>query len=340
MKALDTSTPILPATATPKPEKRRLLYPIAVITVYIGWFAYMIVSNNWHLFKSYWPASVTMILGSFVAGITAEGGGAVAFPVFTKVLHIPAPDARTFSLMIQSFGMTMAGTLIFSRRIKILPRVIGWVSLGGILGQILGTYVIPLPGAYPKIIFTFVTTAFGVALIINRWVFGLEPNEDVPEWNGRKKLLFVGIGIFGGMFAANFGSGIDVMTFMVLTLAFGVNEKISTPTTVIIMGINSAVGFILHGLVVPDINPEVWGYWLVSLPIVIIGAPLGAFVASKITRDSLIYFLLFLISLELVTTIWIIDFTTMQIIVSTITVAVFAGWFWVLLHYRHKILND
>ncbi len=49
-----------------------------------------------------------MVFGSFVAGSTAAGGGAVSFPVFTKLLHIPADEARTFGLLIQSVGMTMA----------------------------------------------------------------------------------------------------------------------------------------------------------------------------------------------------------------------------------------
>lgn len=62
-----------------------------------------------------------MLLGSFIAGATPQGGAAVAFPVFTKVFHLPAPDARTFGQMIQSVGMTMAAITILLRRVSICP---------------------------------------------------------------------------------------------------------------------------------------------------------------------------------------------------------------------------
>lgn len=279
-----------------------------------------------------------MVLGSFVAGITAEGGGAVAFPVFTKVLHIAAPNARTFSLMIQTFGMGMAAIFIVTRRIRVLPRVILFVSLGGVVGHVIGLFWFPLPPPYPKILFTFVTTAFGVALLISRYGLHWSPQQDLPEWSGVHRLIFVLLGLFGGIVAANVGSGIDVVTFIVLTLMFGVNEKISTPTTVIIMGINSFVGFLLHGLVVQDIAPEVWHYWLVAVPIVIIGAPFGAFVGSKISRDAVIIFLATLISIELVTTLWLVPFTAVIWQVTIIATVAFSLAFAAMLYYRHNYL--
>ncbi|OAD19453.1 Permease [Candidatus Thiomargarita nelsonii] len=54
-----------------------------------------------------------MIFGSMIAGGTAMGGGAVAFPVFTKILDITPHDAKVFSLAIQGIGMTAASVTIF-----------------------------------------------------------------------------------------------------------------------------------------------------------------------------------------------------------------------------------
>ena len=54
-----------------------------------------------------------MCLGSFIAGATSEGGGAIAYPVMTLGPWKIAPlIARDFSLMIQSVGMIAAGASI------------------------------------------------------------------------------------------------------------------------------------------------------------------------------------------------------------------------------------
>lgn len=319
-------------------RNKSLLYPALLVIIYTFWLVYMTASQSWSLFQGYWPASVTMVMGSFVAGITAEGGGAVAFPVFTKVLHSAAGDARTFSLMIQSFGMGMAAIYIMTRGIKILPNVIAYVSFGGIFGHVIGLFWLPLPAPYPKVLFTLITTVFGVVLVVSRWGLHWTPRPDLPRWTSAHRVIFTVLGVLGGLFAANVGSGIDVLTFIVLTLMFGVNEKISTPTTVVIMAINSIIGFILHGLVAQDIAPDVWNYWLVALPIVIVGGPLGAFIGSIVSRDSVIIFLAALILLELVTTVWLVPFSASVRQVTFIVSVVFGSSFVAMLYYRHNYL--
>src|SRR5690606_3325461 len=104
----------------------------------------------------------------------------------------------------------------------------------------------------------------------------------------------------------------------VLTLAFGIDEKISTPTTVVIMAINAIFGFVLHYFVLQDIG-NMWNYWLVAVPIVILGAPLGAFVISRIKRIWVINFLLVLIAIELITTLLILPIKKWEEIAVTIT---------------------
>ena len=317
---------------------RSRLYPLTLLLIYLAWTSHMFLADRWQIFAEWWPMSLTMVLGSFVAGASAEGGAAVAFPVFTKLLQIPAGEARTFGLMIQAVGMSMAGLVIFIRRIKILPGVIGWVSLGGIVGMVVGSLLVPIPLPYPKLLFTFVTAAFGVALVLSRWVIEWQPHNDFQVDSWPRRLIFASIGIIGGTFAANTGSGIDTLTFIVLTLAFGINEKVSTPTTVVIMGLNSVVGFLVHGVVMQDIG-IVWEYWLACVPIVILGAPLGAYVAGKVSRDAIIYLLLGLITVELVTTIILIPFTPVMVTFTWITVAVCAIWFAAMLVYRHHFVK-
>ena len=101
------------------------------------------------------------------------------------------------------------------------------------------------------------------------------------------------------------------------------------------MGLNSVVGFFLHGVISQDIGIA-WSYWLVAVPIVILGAPLGAYVASKVNRDGIIKFLLFLITVELVTTIWLIPFSNTAIIITATVVLFATAWFAAMLRYRQQ----
>jgi len=328
---LDTLQPYLP--------KRKHMYPLTLLFVYGVWFSYMAINGLFGLFEQHAPVSITMTLGSFIAGATAEGGAAVAFPVFTKVLHIPPADARTFGLMIQAVGMTMAGWVIYLNRIPILKSVIVYVTLGGILGQVIGTFWLILPNPYPRILFTFIAATFGVALFVSRYVLKWKPETGFKHWDNSHRFVFVMVGIVGGAFAAQTGSGIDMLTFIVLTLAFGIDEKLSTPTTVIIMGLNSVIGFALHGFIVQDIGVA-WDYWLVAIPIVIIGAPLGAVVAARLKRDVIIVALLSLITLEVGTTLWLVPFSMESKIVTIIAMAICALVFCVMLVYRHTHRHD
>ncbi len=179
---------------------------------------------------------------------------------------------------------------------------------------------------------------FGVALAISRWALKWQPLSQVPIWGMRSRSTFFAIGVVGGTFAANTGSGIDMLTFIVLTLALGINEKVSTPSTVIIMGINSVVGFALHGLVLHDIGIA-FEYWMVAVPIVVLGAPLGAFFASKAQRDHIISLLLFLIGLELVTTLILVPFSPTAITITITAVGICIVWFVTMLHFRERTIR-
>ena len=74
--------------------------------------------------------SITMIFGAMVAGMTSEGGGAVAFPVMTLALHISPAVARDFSLGIQSCGMSAAAFTIFWMKLKLEKHSLLFCSIG------------------------------------------------------------------------------------------------------------------------------------------------------------------------------------------------------------------
>lgn len=329
---------IQPKTLKVTPEQlHRWGYPLALLVFLAGWACFMTISRNWHLYKEFWAMPLTMLFGSFVAGSTPQGGAAIAFPVFTKVLQIPPAESRTFGLMIQSVGMTMASVFIITRRMPIMPRVIGWSMIGSLAGMTVGTLWFTISGPYARVLYTLVLSLFGVALFVSRWLLPCPPRYRLPGEGGRMALLFVLAGLAGGVVSAQTGSGVDVVAFVVLTLAFGIFEKKSIPTTVIIMALTSVYGFFLHGMVLDDIG-IVWNYWYVAAPIVAVGAPMGAYFAYRINRDVLLIFILVLITAEMVTTILLVPFTSSMVALVGVTAGIAGLLFAVMLRYRQRYI--
>jgi uncharacterized membrane protein YfcA len=109
---------------------------------------------------------------------------------------------------------------------------------------------------------------------------------------------------------------------MVMVLLFRVSEKIVTPTTVILMTMVTIPGFLLHVFVLRDFTPAVMGYWLAAVPIVAVGAPLGASLCSHMKRRAIVLLLLFLIALEFLSTLLLVPMSRPVLWVSLATLVV------------------
>ena len=105
--------------------------------VWSVWFILLGPTSIINILQAYWPITLTMLFGSMVAGGTSMGGGAVAFPVLTKLLEVPPHEAKIFALAIKSVGMTAATLTIIAMKTKIDWRLIWWASNGGLIGCLL-----------------------------------------------------------------------------------------------------------------------------------------------------------------------------------------------------------
>ena len=140
---------------------RHPIFPVAV-AVWVLWLVGMTAGGHWSLFADRFFMSITMLFGSFVAGATSEGGGAVAFPVMTLVFGISPQVARDFSLVIQSVGMTAAAIAIFRMRAPIVKAPLIYSGLGGVIGIVLSLSL--LDGKIPRPISRSFLSASGSAL--------------------------------------------------------------------------------------------------------------------------------------------------------------------------------
>jgi len=324
------------------PHYRKLFaIGLPAILVHIVWWSFMASQDLFHLFvepsdKPRYYLSITMIFGSMIAGATSEGGGAVAFPVMTLVLGVKPSVARDFSLMIQSVGMVAGSFTILVMRLKLEWNAILYVTVGGVAGIIVGLEEIAprLPPPYAKMYFVCIWSSFAIGLYLLNRNHHRYVHDTIPNWpthpfmlmkedntttcqtiisNTWQPLILMAFGILGGIFSSVAGSGIDICSFALLTLLFRVSEKVATPTSVVLMAINTAIGFAYRQFAMGGVEDEAWGYFAVCVPIVVIGAPLGALLGSHAHRLTLAGVIYVLDAAQLITALVVIQpWTTLK----------------------------
>ena len=297
---------------------------IPFLLVHVVWWTAFIRWDSWHKFTDKvgqmdkykhllrsdvkpWYMSVTMVFGSMVAGMTSEGGASVAFPVMTLAMDVKPHVAKQFSYMIQSVGMTAAAFVILYMQVRVEWKSITYCSIGGMVGLIYGLEEIApvLTPPYAKMYFVVIWGSFAASLyylnrIHGRKVYLVLDPKHIPEiWKSAdltrywwanlvlnwKALVLLAAGFIGGIFTSFAGSGIDICSFSVLTLLFRVSEKTATPTSVVLMAINTVVAMCYCKWMMREgLEALAWDFFAVCAPIVVVGAPLGSVVGSHVHR--------------------------------------------------------
>lgn len=273
-----------------------LVYWAYLIAVLFTWVWYMSANELFYILKSHIAVMITMVFGSFVAGSSPEGSASVAYPIFTLYLGVLPDVARNFAFAIQSVGMTAATVYILNKKIPVDWNYIFYVTMGGLAGLVFGTYFIMpyVQPIYAKLIFVSLWLSFGIVLFLeNRKEHRLIFNK-IADLKRTDVLLLSALGCIGGVISSLFGTGINIFTFCFIVIYYKVNEKVATPSSIIIMTIETIAGFILHGLIIKDISQTSYEMWLSCIPIVVFFAPLGTYVVNRISRISFTNFLYFI----------------------------------------------
>lgn len=291
---------------------RSAIYWVPLAIFWLIWLLALGLDNIQPVFYEYWQSSLTMIAGSFVAGATPLGGGAVAFPVLTKVLDVSSLDASIFSLLIQSVGMVFATLYFISRRIYIDWQVIKYACIGSFLSLPVGLAFVALDNTTVRFIFSeFIIFCAFMILWDRRHT---KRKDDISAY---WPMLF---GFAGGLLTAKIGSGCDALLYFYLVFISRGCVKKSIPTTIAFMAINSVYASIwLLFMITP--SEFVSGSWWASAPIVSVGAPLGAYVLSKLKVGQTISMVITIICLEVATTLLFVPFPLFDKITILITVA-------------------
>ena len=319
--------------------RRGALYALPAAAT-LSWLIYVLAAGELGRISHHWESSVTMIFGSFLAGSSPGGGGAVAFPIFTKVLEVPAEVARTFSLSIQAVGMTMASLIILLARRPIDPQAALVCIPAGIVGFLASLFLLGDEGApfwpsdispaFIKVSFTIILAAMSFMMFVTLRSRD-RGTQRVRRWNGR---IIAGLSIaafLGGGVTAWVGTGVNVMLFLFAVLMAGLHPRVGVPTSILTMAAISVVGLLTLGIADGQLDIglnasrdvvslggqplgplegsryDLTGLWLAAVPIVVWGAPLGTWVVHLLHEKRLIVFVGLLALTEVISTAIVLD---------------------------------
>ena len=315
------------------------IYALPVV-VTAGWLAWVLTAGHLDRAVDHWRASLTMLFGSFIGGSTPLGSGAVAFPVFTKLLDVPAPVARSFALSVQAVGLSAAAvTILLARRpvegraivVGLIAAVAGFLAAQLFAGDRGTPFWDPtLPPAYVKVTFTIVLAVVSYVTLLSLRS-RQRGSERVPVWNVR---VFCGLciaGLIGGFVSSLVGSGTNVFIFIFLVVLCGVHPRVGVPTSIVAMAGVSVLGIAMLGFAdgqldiglsaagevvsvggtnvgpLPARQFDLFGLWIASIPVVVWGAPLGTWLVSVLHEDRLVAFVGVMAAVEVATTVIFLD---------------------------------
>jgi len=107
---------------------------------------------------------------------------------------------------------------------------------------------------------------------------------EIPYFTTYKAMLVLFMGFFGGLLTAITGTGLDVCIFSLATTLFRVSEKVMTPTSIINQAFLNIFAILFKVIWLNGVSDDALEYWMVCIPIVVLGAPLGAFLSSYVHR--------------------------------------------------------
>ena len=246
------------------------------------WVVLFSVFNNIPFLIKNWFYPAMMVAGAFVAGFTPEGGGAVAFPVLSVFMHFDRAFARDFSMMIQSVGMTSASVFILTESAeeratyKPLLWFVPTCGVGMVLGML---YLQKIPVYIIHALFLALSATFVITYYFSDH---RGPLTTLVINTNLEKVYLVVVLVVGGMISSLFGTGGDVIVYLLLVTHFNMMAKKACRMSIILQASISILGysyraFYDHGLTNYQIRS-----WLCAFPVVLFMAPFGAYVLSKL----------------------------------------------------------
>lgn len=293
---------------------------VALTIVYIGFFGSAFM-QAWAYPD--WLIAPIMAFGSFVAGSTFLGGGAVAFPALTKLFSVDPVTAKSFSLAIQAVGMSSASLYILSRVRNLPYSFMGLYLVGASAGLFVsfGFIEARVPAVDLRIAFTLFLLCFLLVYLFTRHSHNVSTEAHLERTYRDVFVTLLG-GVLGGLIAGLLGSGADLVGFCLLALYFRIEIIRATQVSVILMAASSIIGLGFKAFLFGGVGQHVFDLWVLAAPVVLFGAPLGAALCRRIPPNLLLGFICLIVLAEVISTIFLVPFDSNRVFIYGLAVAI------------------
>jgi uncharacterized membrane protein YfcA len=186
--------------------------------------------------------------------------------------------------------MTSALIFLICRKVPLPLVLLGGSAAGSAIGFVSGTFFIApyVQGSLVKLMFACLWMSFGLlTLFRNIEICGLKNKGPLPDSTTAIVGLFAGL--VGGALASIIGVGAEMCIYAVMVLVYRADLRIAIPTAVSAAALASIAGAAMH-LWLGDIDRQAAMNWLAAGPIVIFGAPIGTWLAARLPRVKVLYF--------------------------------------------------
>ncbi|MBP7233284.1 MAG: TSUP family transporter [Syntrophaceae bacterium] len=219
------------------------------------------------------------VVAATVANVTPAAAGIVYFPVMTRI-HIDPAQVVMYTLMIQSFGMSLGSIKWFIVDRTLFMKNVLVVSItGGTIGIALAIFFFPLNDARQlRIIFDYFTYLITILVFIRLFLQKAKGGVDF-KLNMLSFFILFSFSIIGGIISGWIGFGLDTIFYFTLTFFYRVNAAAAIVTSIVLMAVVSIIGTIFSSFLYA--LPKT--LWFSALPGVAIG---GLFVATFLAVNA------------------------------------------------------
>ncbi|MCL2705367.1 MAG: sulfite exporter TauE/SafE family protein [Spirochaetaceae bacterium] len=222
--------------------------------------------------------SIVILVACILGAIVGLSGGLFFRPIFDAIGHhnvmnigFFASTAILFMAIVSTIKKIQDGT-------KINPRIAILISLGAILGGVIGNLLLEhLLAFFPnETAVQFIQIALTVMVLIISLIFTAKNNL---HYELKNNVIIITLGILLGTIASFLGIGGGPLNVPIFMIFFGLGIKDATAYSIVIILFAHLSRLITLGLTV--------GYFyfdLAILPYVIVAASLGGLIGAKLTK--------------------------------------------------------